>query len=446
MQNRSFSRSQSRLTPVSEKTRLRANSELAADIAHYLETFASPAYVIDVLGELELRKRAQVFGYLPLARQAELVETMPMPALSVLLGAMPADERADLVNHLDAGPRERLLPALAQAEREDVLKLCGYPEGTAGALMTSDYSWLPMHLTAAQAIDRLREQAGEAETIYQNYVLDAERRLLGTLSLRQLILAPSVQVLEAFMVTPALHAQVDTPAEAVAQLIRDYDLLALPVLDGDGRLVGIITCDDAMDVMAEQATEDFHKGASITQHIGNIKNATVGLLYRKRVFWLVLLVFGNLFSGAGIAAFEDVIASNVVLVFFLPLLVDSGGNAGAQSATLMVRALATGEVMLRDWARLLGRECLVALALGCTMAVAVSSLGVLRGGWDMALIVASSMLVIVLLGSVIGMSLPFAFNRLRLDPATASGPLITSIADAAGVLIYFGIASLVLEL
>lgn len=199
-----------------------------------------------------------------------------------------------------------------------------------------------------------------------------------------------------------------------------------------------------LEVQRREATEDFHKGASITSHIGNLRHATLGLLYRKRVFWLVLLVFGNLFSGAGIAAFEETIAAHIALVFFLPLLVDSGGNAGAQSATLMVRGLATGEVVMRDWWRMLGREFAVALLLGCTMAVAVASLGVLRGGPQIALIVASSMVVIVLVGSLIGMSLPFLLSRFKLDPATASGPLITSIADAAGVLVYFGIATQVL--
>ncbi|MFF7706443.1 magnesium transporter [Pseudomonas sp. NPDC007930] len=446
MQTPLYRRAPVSLAPVNDEARIRAASLLAVDMARYLEGVGDLAYMNQALESLEPPKRAQVFGYLPLARQAALVKALPPPALGELLQALAADERADLLNHVDEALRQRLLPALAQAERDDVLRLCSYQEGTAGALMTSEYSWLPAQLSAAEAIGVLRGQAGEAETIYQNYILDGERRLLGTLSLRQLILAPEAEALENLMVTPVVHARVDTPAEEVARLISDYDLLALPIVDAQARLVGIVTCDDAMDVVVEHATEDFHKGASIAQHIGNLKTASVSLLYRKRVFWLVLLVFGNLFSGAGIAAFEDVIASNIALVFFLPLLVDSGGNAGAQSATLMVRALATGEVVLRDWLGLLRRECAVALALGCTMALAVSTLGLVRGGTDIAVIVASSMLVIVLVGSLIGMSLPFAFSRLKLDPATASGPLITSIADAAGVLVYFGIASQVLEL
>ena len=334
----------------------------------------------------------------------------------------------------------------AQLERDDLRKLATYPEDSAGALMTSGYSTVGVHLSAAEAIDSLRREAADADTIYQTYVLDEQRCLLGTLSLRELILAaPQVRVGD-LMITPVISARVDADQEEVARLIRHHDLLALPIVNGDGALVGIVSCDDAIDVVVEEATEDFHKGALIGKHLGNIATASVGVLYRKRVLWLVLLVFGNLFSGAGIAAFEDVIAANIVLVFFLPLLVDSGGNAGAQSATLMVRALATGDVVMRDWLRLLWRECSVALFLGVTMAVAVALLGAIRGGWDISLIVASSMLVIVLIGSLIGMSLPFMFSRLRMDPAVASGPLITSIADAAGVLVYFGIASMVLDL
>ncbi|RII74489.1 magnesium transporter [Pseudomonas monteilii] len=334
----------------------------------------------------------------------------------------------------------------AQARRNDLLHPDGYPEGTAGHLMTSEYSSLDAGLSASQAIDMLRREAADAETIYQSYVLDEQRNLLGTLSLRELILAAPDQPIEHIMVRSVICACTSTRREEVARQIREHDLLAVPVLDELGRLVGIVTCDDALDVVVEEATEDFHKGASITNHVGNLRDATVGLLYRKRVLWLVLLVFGNLFSGAGIAAFEETIAAHIALVFFLPLLVDSGGNAGAQSATLMVRGLATGEVMMRDWLRMLGRECGVALALGGTMAIAVASLGVLRGGPEIAVIVASSMLIIVLVGSLIGMSLPFMFTRLKLDPATASGPLVTSIADAAGVLVYFGIASYVLDI
>jgi magnesium transporter len=427
------------------KPQAMASNLLSADIARYLDQLHIEE-ITRLLNELTLAKRAEVFGYFPIERQVELAEAWPRSALVALVAAMSADERADLFNRIGQEHRDALLPALAHLQREDLRKLASYAEGSAGAVMTSEYSTVAATLTAAQAIDALRREAADAETIYQAYVLDEGRRLLGTLSLRELILAaPNVRVSQ-LMIQPVISARVDDKQEEVARLISHYDLLALPILNEDSMLVGIVTCDDAMDVVVEEATEDFHKGALIGTRIGNLSTATVGLLYRKRVLWLVLLVFGNLFSGAGIAAFEDVIAANIVLVFFLPLLVDSGGNAGSQSATLMVRALATGEVVMRDWLRLLWRECSVALALGATMAVAVALLGAARGGWDVSLVVASSMLVIVMVGSLIGMSLPFLLSRLRMDPATASAPLITSIADAAGVLVYFGIASAVLGL
>lgn len=196
-----------------------------------------------------------------------------------------------------------------------------------------------------------------------------------------------------------------------------------------------------LDVQAEEATEDFHRVGTVQKLTESVRTASVFLLYRVRIVWLVLLVFGNIFSGLGIAYFEDTIAAYVVLVFFLPLLIGSGGNAGSQSSTLMVRALATGDVRFSDWGVMIGREVIVAALLGLTMALAVSLLGFIRGGFDVAFVVAASMVLIVLVGSLIGMSLPFLLARFRLDPATASAPLVTSITDILGVLIYFAVAT-----
>ncbi|HVL36020.1 MAG TPA: magnesium transporter [Burkholderiales bacterium] len=286
--------------------------------------------------------------------------------------------------------------------------------------------------------------APDAETIYQAYVIDEDRRLVGTVSLKDLILAaPQARVAELMHREP-IAVRADAPREDAARLVAKYDLIALPALDAGGRLVGIVTYDDAMDVAEAEATEDFGKVGAVEQLAVSLKDASFGLLYRKRVFWLLVLVFGNLFTGAGIAYFEDTIAAYVALVFFLPLLIDSSGNAGSQSATLMVRALATGEVVLKDWAGMLGRELVVAALLGATMALAVSWLGLWRGGAEIALVVSLTMLLVVIVGSLVGMSLPFVLSRLKLDPATASAPLITSIADAAGVILYFAIATTLL--
>lgn len=388
-----------------------------------------------------LPNRAEVFTYFAAEQQVRLARELPRATLAKLVSEMPADERADLFKRFDQKQRDALLPALAQAERENIRQLSAYVEGTAGALMTSDYAMLKKDMTVAEAMAALRNEAPDAETIYQAYVVDEQRQLLGVVSLRELILADVNSSIKDLMTSDVVRAEATDDQEDIAKTIARYDLLALPITDDRGVLVGIVTHDDAIDITSIEVTEDIHKSAGVSTVVGNLKDASIGLLYRKRVFWLVLLVFGNLFSGAGIAHFEDIIAANLVLVFFLPLLVDSGGNAGSQSATLMVRALATGEVVMRDWLYLIGREALVALALGCTMALAVSVLGYVRGDATIALVLALSMVAIVMIGCLIGMSLPFILSRLNFDPASASAPLITSVCDAVGVVIYLFIAA-----
>lgn len=392
-----------------------------------------------------LPNRAEVFGFFEVEQQLNLAREFPRATLAKLITEMPADKRTDLFKRLDKSQRDLLLPALTPTQRDDINKLAAHLEGTAGALMTSDYVKLKKDMTVAQAITYLRDETLGAETIYQAYVTNELGELQGVISLRELILADLDKLIENLMVSDVVSAEVTKHQEDIAKIIARYDLIALPITDEKGVLIGIVTYDDAMDVVSAEATEDIHKSAGVSTITGRLKDASIGLLYRKRVFWLVLLVFGNLFSGAGIAHYEDIIAANIVLVFFLPLLVDSGGNAGSQSATLMVRALATGEVVMRDWLQLIGREALVGLALGCTMAVAVSILGFIRGDEVIALVLALSMVSIVLIGSIIGMSLPFMLSRFKLDPATASAPLITSVCDAVGVLIYLYIASQLLS-
>src|SRR5690554_88062 len=410
-----------------------------------------PVDLADVLEQLDptlgwrllecLPDRADVFRYFEPEQQVRMAREFPRATLAELVSEMPADERTDLFKRFDQNQRDILLPALAHAEREDIRRLSAYVEGTAGALMTSDYATLKKDMTVLQAMTYLRDEAPDAETIYQAYVIDEQRRLLGAVSLRDLILADLNKSIKDLMTSDVVSAHVTDDQEDIAKKIARYDLLALPIIDEDDILIGIVTYDDAMDVVSAEATDDIHKSAGVSTVVGNIKDASIALLYRKRIFWLILLVFGNLFSGAGIAHFEDIIAANIVLVFFLPLLVDSGGNAGSQSATLMVRALATGEVVMRDWLYLIGREALVALALGCTMAAAVSVLGYIRGDETVALVLALSMVSIVMIGCMIGMSLPFILSKFNFDPASASAPLITSVCDATGVVIYLFIAS-----
>lgn len=419
-------------------------AEHPVDLAELISGLDTEAAWV-VLRQLPFDKEARAFAYLDKSVQVGLAGSPKhRRQLGEIVSRMGADDRADFYKELPEEQQQALLPLLAQAEREDVRRLASYEEGTAGALMTSAYASLREDITAGQALDMLRAEAPSRETIYRAYVVDTQRRLVGSLRLQDLILAQPETGIGQIMDRNTLAVRIGDDQEEVARKIARYDILALPVIDMDDRLVGIVTYDDAIDVLQEEETEDFHKSGTVQGLSQSISSAPIAMLYRARVLWLVVLVFGNIFSSAGIAAFEETIEAHVALVFFLPLLIGSGGNAGAQAATLMVRGMSTGEVALKDWSRLLGRELLVAVPLGLTMAAAVSPIGFIRGGSSIALIVTLSMVVIVIIGSLIGMCLPFILSRSRLDPATASAPLVTSIADAVGVLIYFAIATAIL--
>jgi magnesium transporter len=429
--------------PWRDEARAFLATQHAADIAQFLKD--TPADIDwKVLDLMSLSRQAEVLGYLDRADQVALAQSTSRSRLAAIVTAMDSDDRADLFNALSDEEQEALLPALAQAEREDIRRLAGYAQGTAGAIMSSDYAALTPELTAREALDKLRREAPDKETIYRAYVVDADRKLVGSVRLQDLILAlPSTRI-ETMMERNTLAVRVDEDQEEVASKIARYDRLALPVIDAQDRIVGIVTHDDALDVIEQEATEDFHKAGSVRGLAESVRQAGILVLYRARVAWLVLLVFGNIFSGAGIAYFEDTIAAHLALLFFLPLLIASGGNAGAQAATLMVRAIATGDVRIADWGKMLGRETLVAGLLGLTMAIAIYGIGMWRGGPEIALVVSMAMVIIVIVGSLIGMTLPFILTRFKFDPATASGPLVTSIADAVGVLIYFQIAQALL--
>lgn len=420
-------------------------AEHPADLAAILQTFA-PQRAWSILEDASKARQAEIFGYFDPVFQAKVAAVTPRADLAAIIMQMNADDRADLYKKLTDAQREALMPGLAQAEREDIRRLAAYAEGTAGAIMTSDYATLSPKFTATQALDVLRREAPRKETIYRTYVIDEARKLIGSVRLQDLITAPVSAKVADLMERNTRAIRVDDDVEVTARKIARYDVIALPVVDAQDRLVGIVTHDDALDVIEAEATEDFQKLGTVTNLQSSVGVATVPMLYRARISWLMLLVFGNIFSGAGIAHFEDTIAAHLALMFFLPILIASGGNAGAQSATLMVRALATGDVQTSDWGRILVRELLVAICLGVSMAAAIAAIGVFRGGPDIALVISLSMILIVIVGSIIGMLLPFILSRFRMDPATASTPLVTSIADAIGVLIYFSMANVLLAL
>lgn len=383
---------------------------------------------------------AAVFCRLPLPRQTRLAQDHPASEVIAILAAMAPDDRADLIKQLDEARQGVLLSLLSEAQRRETERLARYAEGTVGAVMNTEFCAIPADLTAEDALNFLRTMMPLRDELTSVFVLDESGALAGVASLQSLIMArPDTPVTELMRADP-VTVRAEQPRSVAAELVQKHDLLNLPVLDHANRMIGVVTVDDVLDVQQEESTDDFHKMGTVGLVNVNLKDAPFALLIRARAPWLLVLVFVNIFSGAGIAYFEDTLAAMISLAFFLPLLIDSGGNAGSQSATLMVRAMATGDVRMSDWLKLLTREVAISLTLGVLMAAAVALIAGLRAPEIMA-IVAITMICTVTFGSIVGMCLPFLLTRLRMDPATASSPLITSIADIGGVLIYFTIAT-----
>ena len=410
-----------------------------ADIATFTQRMNMPQQVKLFQS---LLNSAYVLEYLSLAEQVNIARHLENQNLLKIISEMHSDSRVDLMKALPLSLQKYIYNGLEPDKRAEIKSLEIYAEESAGAIMSSDFVTLPPKLTMQQAIDQLRHEASDSETLYLIYITNYLHQLEGVISLRQIIQSAPEQVISEVMNNQVITGLVDEDQELIAKKLSHYDFIALPIVDAENHLLGIVTYDDAMDILQQEFNEDALKGSAVESSPNiSLKSAPIFSLYKKRVFWLVLLVFGSLLSGIGISHFEDIIAAHIVLVFFLPLLVGSGGNAGSQSATLMVRAIATGDAHLKDWFYLLGRESLVALCLGGTMAFAVSILWYIRGDEMVALVLAISMMAIVLLGCLIGMSLPFILNKLGLDPASASAPLVTSICDATGVVVYLFVAS-----
>ena len=400
----------------------------------------TPTEQVKILQKLD--EPSEAFAYLPLSQQAVLAEFIPVPDLIPILDNMYSDDFVDIYKKLSPELQQQLITLLSEESQNTLKKLALYPEGTAGAMMSSSFVTLHQDLCMDEAIQALRIIAATRETLYLVYIVNEQNQLIGVISLRQIIQARPEATIAEVMERDVIYVYTYDDQEVVAKTLAYYDLIALPVVDEQERMLGIITYDDVMDIVEAETTEDILKSGAVSPLAElSLKTAPIITLYQKRVFWLVILVFGSLLSGIGIAHFEEIISTHIVLVFFLPLLVGSGGNAGSQSATLMVRALATGDVQFKDWFSLLGRETVVALCLGVTMACAVSMLGYIRGDFMVAIVLAISMVGIVLMGCLTGMSLPFILNKLKLDPASASAPLVTSICDATGVIIYLFVAS-----
>ncbi|CAJ36334.1 magnesium transporter [Methanocella arvoryzae] len=405
-----------------------------------------PRQMVPAFRLLPKDKALQLFELMDVEDQARLIDMMGDPETIKLVESLDPDDRARLFEELPAIVTKKLLRALSPEARESVNLILGYPEGTAGRIMSSRYLSAKASRTAGYVLSTLHATPLRPDEMQVIFVTDDQRVYKGYVTLGSLIKAKPDMLMgdlardpEAFVYTS------ETRAEA-ARIVVDYDLPAIAVVDSEKRLVGTVTFDDVLDVIEEETTEDFQKLGSVGVIKTSLKDASTWLLYQKRVPWLLILVIMNVFTGAAIAMYEGSISAAVVLVFFMPLIVASAGNAGAQSATLVVRALATGDVIVKDWLALLVKETMVALLIGMTLAIVVSLLGLYRGGPDLAVVIGLSMIAVVVIGSLIGMSLPFLLTRFHLDPASSSVPLVTSIADVIGVFVYLSFATWYLKL
>jgi magnesium transporter len=413
----------------------------AVQIADIIEDLPKAEDII--LFRLLTRKQAkETFQLLSHDKQEMIIEGLArqINRIASLLNDLDPDDRTAFLEELPGEITQRLIQLLSTEEQRIATQLLGYPKDSIGRLMTTEYVAIKPQYTVAQALEHIRRFGRDSETLNVIYVVDDHWKLIDDIRIKEIILASPEQSVAEIMDNRFVALSAADDQESAIRTFQDYDRVALPVLDTNGVLIGIITFDDVMDIVQEESTEDFHKFGSLQEGIINPLKARITSLYRKRVLWLTVLVFMNVFSGAAIASYEHVIQSVVALVFFLPLLIASGGNAGAQSATLMIRSIALGDVKAKDWLKLMGREFLVSLLLGLTMAAGVALVASFKAP-EIILVVSVTMIMTVMAGSMIGMLLPFGFTRLKLDPATASAPLITSIADICGVLIYFSVAS-----
>ena len=415
----------------------------AAEVLQDLPT----ADVWKVLTHCGLVRQVEIFEHLGLALQVELVDLIGRDRLSKIIEEMSSDDRADLLSRLDPRRVESLLPLIAQAERADIRKLLSYPDYSAGSIMTTEYASLTEDVTVQVALDRLRKQAPNSETIYYVFILDGDRHLHGLVSLRDLILARPDAKMSDLMARDLITVRVDDDQEYVARQVAQYDFIALPVVDDQNRLVGIITHDDVLDIVQEEAEEDAYRAGAVAPFEDGYLVTSLRVIAWNRGIWLVFLSFMALLTAGVIERFEHVSRVHVWMISFLPLVLASGGNTGSQSATLVIRLIALGKPSGKETGRLFRRELVVGLMLGGVLAAADF---VFVRYWfgrstQQASVVAITVCGVVLLGTMWGTLLPLIFRRLGMDPALMSNPLIAAFMDMMGVVFYNTLALLMLS-
>jgi magnesium transporter len=387
-----------------------------------------------------------VFEYLPPEVQEELINSLHDVQVVQLVEAMSPDDRAELFDELPAKVVKRLLQELSTEQRQATATILGYHEGTAGRLMTTEYVWLREGLTVGEALSKIRRQDEDKETIYYAYVTDDNRKLVRVVSLRQLLFTFPDVLIKEIASDRVLRVHTETPQEEVAQIMKRYDLIALPVVDREERLVGIITIDDVVDILEEEATEDIQKLAGVSGDDGALAPPLVTI--RKRLPWLLAIMGLYIGASSAIAPFQGVISSVPVLAVIMPLFSNTGGTVGVQALTVTIRGLGVGEITPKDTLRILRKELTAGLATALTLGTTMVILSMIWAqpqerwvGFVAGLVMATNTLVAVTLGTF----LPMGLKRLKLDPALISGPLMTTVLDAIGFVTFLSMISVALH-
>ena len=419
----------------------------AIDAAEYLE-YVDPAILPKVFRLFKKDTAAEIFAELDPAVQETIITSITDSEISKLVDELFIDDTVDMLEELPASVVTRVLRAASPQTRNEINKFLKYPANSVGSVMTSEFISVFSDMTVSEAIDRVRSTGRDKETIYVIYVTDKRRTLQGFIELRDLIFSPQSEIIENVMESSVISAQTLDDQEIAATLISKYDLLALPVVDSEGRLVGIVTVDDAMDVIEEEATEDIEIMAAISPTDKPYLKTGVFETWKNRIPWLVLLLISSTFTGSIITHYEQALGSMVILTAFIPMLMGTGGNAGGQASATIIRGLSVGEIRMGNILRILWKEFRISLLCGISLSVLIFVKAMLidRASVEVALVVAVSLLATVILAKLVGCALPILAKRVGFDPAVMASPFITTIVDAASLLIYFQIASYALGL
>jgi len=441
-----------------------ARKDLAA-LKKYLEPWL-PSDLAPIAAELAVEElavlfragsrelTAATFTYLPLEAQKKLLKLLTQEQAAALLNALPPDDRTAFLNELPLDVAMQLLSMLTPDERQVAQSLLAYPEHSVGRMMTLDYVAVRPEWSVREALDYIREHGYDRETLNVIFVTDQEGHLLDDIRVRRLLLSPLDRPVRGLLDGNYTMLQPYDDREKALELFRKFDRVALPVVDEDRKLIGIVTVDDMLDVASEEATEDIQKMGGTEALDEPYTTIPLARMVKKRASWLVVLFLGEMLTATAMGYFEDEIAKAVVLALFVPLVISSGGNAGSQAATLVIRALALGEFRLRDWWRVMRRE----LAAGTMLGLILGAIGFLRIAvwsafsniygehWQLvATTVGVSLTGVVLWGSLMGSMLPLVLKRLGLDPATSSAPFVATLVDVTGLIIYFSVAFLIMR-